>query len=689
MTQKNFHWYGLFVALIVVVGTFGYAFIMQPSVIGSMSTFEIKQFGSYNELTSYMASGTGSSYSLGWRNEAGAMIDGMNTAIPSIEDNPEKNGGQSIDYSQTNVQVAGVDEPDVVKTDGTYLYIVSNNEVVIVYAYPTDDAEIISRISFDDDVTVQNLFIHQDRVIVFAVSYNYPVYRVNETVYEETVITEPWYSNPDTLVNIFDISDITSPQQEREIIVGGSFLAARMIDSYVYLVTTQYSYGVIEENEEIVPRLLVDSEIKEIGLEDIYYVDIPEKSSTFTNIVSIDVSDSTRDVFAEVYLLGNGNIVYVSKNNIFVTNPVSWYDYTQLEDIIDGLVMPLLPNSLSVELDQVDQLNLDDYQKSTVIQWILENYVENINEQQKQELAEQIVEQLERTVIHRISINDGDITYESQGSVPGTILNQFSLSEYDGYLRVSTTVNGWMVRSYLTDFDTQNNVYVLDMDLDIIGSVIGLAKGEQIFSTRFIEELCYLVTYEQIDPFFVIDLGNPSSPQVLGELKIPGFSTYLHPYDDTHVIGIGRDEQQVKITLFDITDLENPLELDTYSIDNINKEDWVWTQSSALYEHKAFLFSKEKNLLVIPIGTYAKESAYIFDISLENGISLRGTVTHDYQSSTEDPENPWKSWEYPGDWGNSIKRSLYIEDTLYTISNNMIKMNDLTSLSELNSILLI
>ena len=188
MTQNRSRIYGLFIALLVVTGTFGYAFIMQPSVIGGISTYEIKQFNSYDELTSYIASGTGSSYSYSWRNEAGAMIDGINTAVPSIDESGEKSDGQSIDYSQTNVQVEGVDEPDVIKTDGTYLYIVSNNEVIIVYAYPTDDAEIIARISFDDNLTVQNLFIYIDLIIVFAVSYNYPVYRLTNDIYEETDI---------------------------------------------------------------------------------------------------------------------------------------------------------------------------------------------------------------------------------------------------------------------------------------------------------------------------------------------------------------------------------------------------------------------------------------------------------------------------------------------------------------------
>jgi uncharacterized secreted protein with C-terminal beta-propeller domain len=690
MTNNTPRWYGLLIALVVVAGTFGYAFVTQPTVLGSISTFEIKQFNSYSELTNYVSSGISSYYSFGWETDA-TIGDGRNTAIPLFDEaSGEKNGGQSIDYSQTNVQVEGVDEPDVVKTDGNYLYIISNNEVIIVYAYPAEDAEILTRITFDQDIYLHNLFIHENRIIIFATSYNYPILtRNDDDIIEETESIEPWYTTPDTYVYIYDTTTIDTPVEEREIIIGGSYLTARMIGSYVYLITTQYTYSAIDEGTDIVPRLLVDSEVKEIPLKDIYYVDIPEKSSSFTNIISIDVTNPSSDVYAEVYLLGNGNIVYVSENNIYVTNPVSWYDYSQLENLLDDLVMPLLPDSLSTELDLVEQLSLDDYQKNTITQWILQNYAENLTTLQKEQLAEQVVEQLERTVIHRISIQNGDITYESQGSVPGSILNQFSLSEYEGHLRVSTTVNGWMIRSYLSDFEERNNIYVLNEDLDIIGSLTDLAEGETIFSTRFVNDLCYLVTFEQIDPFFVIDLATPTNPQVLGELKIPGFSTYLHPYDDAHIIGIGRDDQQVKITLFDVTNLNNPLELDTYAINKTSQEEWIWTQSSALYEHKAFLFSKAKNLLVIPIGTYQKESAYIFNISITNGIILNGIVTHDHQIEIEEPKEPWESSYYYGDWGNSIKRTLYIENSLYTISDNMIKINDLTTLSELNDILIV
>jgi len=237
--------------------------------------------------------------------------------------------------------------------------------------------------------------------------------------------------------------------------------------------------------------------------------------------------------------------------------------------------------------------------------------------------------------------------------------------------------------------ETQNNVYVLDMNLTIVGSLEDLASGERIYATRFIGDKCYLVTFRQIDPFFVIDLSDPANPTVLGELKIPGFSTYLHPYDETHVIGIGRDGHKVKISLFDVSNMSNPVELANYVIET--NESWWWTESSALYEHKAFLFDKEKNLLVIPVGTYYKQSAYVFDISVDGGIKLKGIVTHDLKVQSKENSGgpggaPMDEYYYRYDPGSSIQRTLFIDDVLYTISDRMVKMNSLEDLSEINSV---
>ena len=673
---------GIMLAGILVFGTFVYAVNVQPMVRGDFDgiTYDLMNFGSYSELTDFLTSSFQQSSRYNW-NFGAPMDKSFEISMVTEGSAMDGSGGEVVDYSQTNVQVAGVDEPDIVKTDGTYLYIVSGNKVIIVKAYPAKDAVIEGEITFDEYVTVHNIFISGSRLVVFATTYDHPVYKA---LIEDDVVSSSWYSSPDTYVKIFDIEDMKNPELKRDIVVGGSFSGARMIGDYVYVITTQYSYNYDLPEEDIIPRILIDGEVHEIAISDIYYVDIPEKSSTFTNILSVHVHDDEQEVNEKVFLLGNSQTLYVSKENIYVTYSTQYYDYDLLEDIIDEVLLPVLPESIKSELETIKTLTLEDYQKKTVSEWILQNYAENMGEEQKQNIAKEIVRRTERTIIHRISISDGEVTYEAQGNVPGFVNNQFSISEYDRHLRVSTTTQGWMIRSYLSNVDSQNNVYVLNMDLEIVGSVEDLATGEQIYATRFIGDKCYLVTFKQIDPFFVIDLGDPGNPEVLGELKIPGFSTYLHPYDETHIIGIGRDGGKVKISLFDVSDLSNPVELSKYEVEN-TENSWGWTQSSALYEHKAFLFDKEKNLLVLPIGDYSKQSAYVFDISVENGIELKGTVTHDLEMQSEETDSD-DIYYYNYDYENSIKRTLYIDDILYTISDNMVKMNNLNTLDEINSV---
>ena len=681
---------GVVLTGVVILGTFVYAITIQPTAYGDMDYpyYELQTFSSYGELTEFLGSSSYQYSSYDWRALGGGSMD-KSFEVTAAPDgmNFDESGGETVDYSQTNVQVAGVDEPDVVKTDGTYLYIVSNGKIIIVKAYPTEDADIECEITFNDSIYVQNVFISDLRLVVFAETYDYPVYKGGAI---DEMSSSVWYGSPNTYIKIFDLEDITNPVLLKDIVVGGSYSGARMIEDFVYVITTQYSYSydIPDGDQVVVPRIMVDDEIKEVPLSDIHYVDIPEKSSTLTNIVSVNIHDDADEVHAEVFLLGNSHTLYVSKSNVYVVYSTGYYDYVMLEELIDELLMPTLPESIKEEFELVDTLSLEEYQKKTVTEWILQNYVDSMDANQKQATAKAIVRQTERTIIHRISIADGEIQYEAQGSIPGFVQNQFSLSEYDGHLRVSTTIEGWMVRYYLSSIESQNNVYVLDMDLEIVGSLEDLASGEQIYATRFIGDKCYLVTFKQIDPFFVIDLSEPTNPEVLGELKIPGYSTYLHPYDETHIIGIGRDDEKVKISLFDVSDLENPIELSKYEIEN-DDEDWYWAQSSALYEHKAFLFDKEKNLMVIPVGDYSKESAYVFDISVEGGIELKGTITHDLEVEPEEEYDPWDEYYYMGNYGNSIKRTLYIEDVLYTVSDNMVKMNDLETLEEINSITIV
>jgi len=267
------------------------------------------------------------------------------------------------------------------------------------------------------------------------------------------------------------------------------------------------------------------------------------------------------------------------------------------------------------------------------------------------------------------------------------------MDESGDYFRVATTSQFWTRNSNVQ----YNNVYVLDTDLNIAGKLEEIAPDERIYSTRFIGNRLYMVTFKRMDPLFVIDLSNPGDPKVLGQLKIPGFSDYLHPYDENHIIGVGKETAEnewggvsikgVKVSLFDVSDVNNPKQVSTYEIGKPG------TDSEALRDHKAFLFDKQKNLLVIPIrevlekgqydsryGYYRErvwQGAYVLGVTPKDGIKLKGKISH-----FDDFEEQYYYWGSPG----AVRRSLYMDDVLYTISARKVVMNDLKDISEINSI---
>lgn len=296
-----------------------------------------------------------------------------------------------------------------------------------------------------------------------------------------------------------------------------------------------------------------------------------------------------------------------------------------------------------------------------------------------------------KTTLYRIRIQGNNMTCEARGAVPGHERNQFSMDEYNGYFRIETT-------TWTSNWTTQTNLYVLDMNLSIVGTLEGLAPGENFHSARFMGNRAYFVTFKKTDPLFVIDLSQPTNPSVLGELHIPGYSDYLHPYDETHLIGVGKHTieaeegdfawyQGIKVSLFDVSNVSTPIQMSNVTIGDRGSD------SPVLYDHKAFLFDRSKNLLAIPIlearidpskypgevppyayGEAVWQGAYVFDVSLFHGFVLKGRITHLSNGTNVYEESYW------------IKRTLYIEDTLYTVSNRKVKLNNLEDLVLLKEI---
>jgi uncharacterized secreted protein with C-terminal beta-propeller domain len=287
------------------------------------------------------------------------------------------------------------------------------------------------------------------------------------------------------------------------------------------------------------------------------------------------------------------------------------------------------------------------------------------------------------TTIHAFAIDNGTISYAASGKVDGTLLNQYSLDEYNGNLRVATTIPAGFSQGKAGPY---SQVTVLDRNLAVLGTLPDIAPTERIYAARFMGDRLYLVTFRETDPFFVIGLADPGQPVVLGELKIPGYSSYLHPYDQDHIIGIGKETQNgvVKMALFDVSDVSNPVLKDSESLGT------TYSTSPVLDDPKAFLFDREKNLLVLPVQLDTPRicpakgaclpanswgGAYVYGVNPQSGFVPKGTVQH-YNSTYGNRGSGFTS---------PVKRSLYIDDTLYTMADDMIMMSDLArSLAEVN-----
>ncbi len=556
-------------------------------------------------------------------------------------------------YSTTNIQVAGVDEADLVKNDGTYIYTSSATHLSIVKAYPTSQAQLLSTLSFQG--TIQGLYIDGTRLVVLWENYTYTTCQLCPVMGLATGAMRPIYvgGSLKTTASIYDVSNRANPVLRQTVSAEGYYLGSRMIGDYLYLISSHYVWNF--RGDVVLPGATFDGRNVSISAEEIYYSPHQDFSYVYTMIVAMNVQDNSANPNIQTYLMGASGTIYVSTENLYLTLP-SYRYYSNPEN--------------------------------------------------------------ERTVIHRIHLSENSIQYIATGAVPGYLQNQYSLDEYNGFLRVATTIPPQynIVTPVTTQISTSNkaplvavvgpmsnmtnNVYILNLHMQRVSALEGLATGERIYATRFLGDRAYLDTFKNIDPLFVLDLSNPYNPQVLGQLQMPGYTNYLYPYDATHLIGIGKDTsnsgwdgfawyQGVKVALFDVSNVSNPKLISNYTIGDRG------TDSQALRDPRAFLYDPSQNLLVLPIhlalvnttqsggnpppyayGQFVWQGVYILKVTLNQGITFQGRITH-LNSTT--PNSYWYSPSF-------ITRALYIENVLYTVSDNMIQMHDINTLTHLGTI---
>lgn len=644
---------------------------------------DVKTFGSEREFLDFMDN-IGSQQFTGQTRTLAGSFDVVDMAVESFdgvgaEAMPASAPKTDLDYSETNVQVKGVDELDLIKTDGSFIYTSTARNVFIVKSYPAEEAEIISKISLENDV--EGLFIYEDVLAVTGVMRN--IKDLGDHGFSAR--------NPPTFFYLYDVSDRENPSLLKEYVFDGSYFNARLYDGVVYLSTSYNPWHRVSP----MPIVMVDGVSEPMPVSRIHYFDVDYSNPSFVSVHSIDL-ESKENIDSKTLILEGSNHLYMSYDNIYLTFNERVNTYELKQELTIDKMLPRLSSSdrdLVNRIKEVDDDILSKYEKQNKILQVVYEYVRSLSHEEQIGLEEEIKKEvtqhlvdlkyLEYTVIHKLSVDSGRLDFVSSNKVPGFVYGQFALDEYQGTLRVATTLSaGRLVNEEYDAFDWQkrspsmNNVYTLDEDMNLVGRLEGLAPTESVFSARYSGDRLYLVTFRQVDPFFVIDLSNPENPKDLGELKITGYSRYLHVYDEDTVIGIGREGTDTgrllgfKISLFDVSDVTNPEEIVTYVSPQAG------SSTGAEWEHRAFLFSKERELLVIPTQNYdfrEPENNYagalVFKINREE-ITPRGLITHMEGAPHRD----------------SVQRSLFIEDYLFTKSPNLLRINHLDTLEGIKNI---
>jgi len=670
------------------------------------SDSSLKSGSSYAELIKiYMKAQNGPRYSYRDFARVGGMEKDASGA-PTAD-------SQKNDYSKTNLQIEGVDEADIIKTDGEFLYLIANNRLYIVDVRDPANMKVLSNtvfsmneqngnISRGENPIMMYLDIESQRLILIVTGYVSEQIQVEvptETVNPEeptqdgssgsasadsqpadgvAINPEPdksirydpyyyYYNNKQyTTTYVYNLNYKAAPELVRQFSQTGYYLDSRKIGNNVYVITNEYAYmyrGFYAAE---------DTAEKEVKPEDVF-------PSISGKIGRVELGDFTTIPASRIAILPEGDV-----NNQLVISGINI-----LNDEKEPNLLAVLGTSGTI-FCSTDYLYVAAYNYP----WLMYASTDMVVKSDDTTVVENKFQEV-TTDIYRFKLTDGVISAAGQGAVPGSIINQFSMDEYQGYFRIATTTGqAWMPEG---ENIAKNNLYILNASMKIVGQVTGLAPGETIKSVRFMGDQAYVVTFRNVDPLFVIELKNPASPQVLGQLKIPGYSTYLHPYDENKLLGFGYDvtvegenayNGGLKVSLFDIADFNNPRELSTIVLGGRG------SYSELLYNHKPLLFSLEKNLIAFPATLYEKTNGVheygnpnfqgflVLSVNAASQLELRGSISHfDKMADPNGPavkltDNEWNAfWNF-----DMITRGAYVGNTIFTLSASQIRATTLDSL---------
>ena len=653
--------------------------------------------------------------------ESEMMAD--DSGAPAPEAAPATSDGG--EFSSTNVQVAGVDEPDIIKTDGNRILAVAQGRLHYVDVSGDQPRYLgsVDLVGESDSGWGQEIFIRDDRAMVFSTSYADWLEPVAARDLEgDHVVADDiiFRGSPVSLIQEVDLSSPASMEVVSELRVEGNYLSARSVGDVVWMSMSSYPaqfqfvYPNGPDAEEAAER--VNKEIASTA-----------NLGAWLPAYRFDGPDGTR-----AGLLPDCDQLYT---------PAEFDGFTVLSVLSFNLAEPLGTGDAASVL--ADGHTLYGSGQSLFLAGSTPVWAEPVEDDDSSVSISAPTEWT--TTVHKFSVSpDGPARYEATGNVEGHLLNQFSMDEHNGHFRVATTIGEpWDTET------SESQVVVLEQQgrrLTEVGKVDNLGRGERIFSVRFAGDIGYVVTFRQVDPLYVLDLASPTAPSVAGELKIPGFSTYLHPIGDGLLIGVGQDADDTgrtrgtKVSLFDVGNPANPIELDVIVFPDAHSE--------AEWDHRAFLYWAPEEMVAIPLTRYDyddNEEGFFGAVTLRvnrDGVAELGRVSHREQQivfegcrpvddsavaqvfggggsiaricpldaperygnqECEPIKTEWAREDFPSldiaddekliicwIWTPPIQRLLVIGDTLWTMSENALQANDLDTLAyedlfELNS----
>jgi len=548
----------------------------------------------------------------------------------------------SNSYSQTNIQVFNIDEPDIIKTNGKQIFY-SQQQNYFVKPLPmplinqdidTSPSEILPQInnktfiiSDEEKITLENSLDTQGEMLILnnvLVSFN--------TEY------------PNNKINAFNIADTNNPVLLwSKLLENSQIITSRLFENKIYLVTTTYP-----EYNNPCPINIFGSKI---ACTEIYHSNFLTNSNQITTVSKINPASGEIEKqisFASSY----ETTIYMSENNIYVAFLKDQnYQNFYLEFYKSDDAKSILNEEINQKITNLDYYDISNESKFTEINIILENYKNNLSAEDRANFEQKINSQIDKytqknlrniTTTSIVKIENKNLNIEKTANIPGKILNQFSIDEYDNKLRIATTIQNNFISS---DF-SKNDLYILDNNLNKIGEYLDFGEGERIYSVRFIKNQAYIVTFKQIDPFFIFDISNPNKPVKTGELKIPGFSSYLHPLENNLILGIGKEDNFVKLSLFDVSNPQSPNELSNFILENE-----YYTE--ILDNHKAFLVNTNNKQFFIP----SFDASYIFSFK-NNELKIIKKVNQ-----------------------QNLKRGVYLNNKYYFVNDEKITSYDFENLN--------